>query len=512
MKRLISLSMVFVMAFCTCINAFADRSDPNSYHIGEIKNGVVTDSSQKGVSLGTIEISSNTLVYNLGYIGYDDGDGKGYLPITTGTQSRDRPTIEWSSNRGSDAIKSIELTTDSSKSYYIKLTLNDMLRRTSDLDFRATIRLKHNGKRLRDLEVAIDGTVRNKEQTVGTGDDYINVSDGNVIYADSQIGKLQIFLDKDETVSLVSRMTKGRKHYASYSDEMASNDERIYDRYGQIVYFHHIQQVNLDAAKVKFEYSQNLYAYAINSSGNLVYVGRTREELPFHNKFFIAESQIKNIGKDGADDDSSASSSNSSSTTSSGGATSSGSTALTQARANEAAKSAASTAKANGLSTATVTIRDVESASRETLVAMAKTAGMTVRFNADILNAKGNAVDIRLSLNPANATKDLKLQASSYSAQAKATKAFFEKWFSNKLLCISMTHQGSFGQTVQIAAKISTLGMDTKKLNFYSYNRATNQYTKITTPNYSVDKNGFIHFSSTYGGDIVISEGALIRR
>jgi len=119
---------------------------------------------------------------------------------------------------------------------------------------------------------------------------------------------------------------------------------------------------------------------------------------------------------------------------------------------------------------------------------------------------------VRIILDPAKSTKDLNLTASTSNGRAKSTKAFFEKWFKNKVSTINFGQQGGFGQPVEIAAKVDLTGMDTKNLYFYSYDKKTNTYRRIEKPAYWIDKNGYLHFDTPYAGDIIISENPLERK
>ena len=129
-----------------------------------------------------------------------------------------------------------------------------------------------------------------------------------------------------------------------------------------------------------------------------------------------------------------------------------------------------------------------------------------VKFVHDsVLDSK---VIVRLSISdPSIATGDLLISGSLESASASV----FTRWFSNKTVVVSMEQQGSFGQTVQIAARADLSDMNTNNLFFYSYDKKLNQYTRITAPAYHVDKNGYVHFSTSLAGDILISDGALAR-
>ena len=185
---------------------------------------------------------------------------------------------------------------------------------------------------------------------------------------------------------------------------------------------------------------------------------------------------------------------------------------VTTAAATAAAKDAAAQAKASGASVATVRIKNPGNISLEALQAMSKAAGMPVRFQADSMSADGKSVEVRITLDPAKATQALNLSASTTNATAKARKALFEKWYENKVQTISFGQQGSFGQPVEIAAKVDLTGMDTENLYFYSYDKASNSYKRIEKPNYWIDKNGYLHFTTELAGDIIISNGPLQKK
>lgn len=184
---------------------------------------------------------------------------------------------------------------------------------------------------------------------------------------------------------------------------------------------------------------------------------------------------------------------------------------VTTATATSAAKSAAAAANASGASTATVRIKNPGKVSLAAMQAMAKEAGMPVKFQADSTSADGKSVEVRITLDPAKATEDLNLSASTTNAIAKARKAFFEKWFRNDISVVSFVQQGSFGQPVEVAVKID-LAVDVKNLVFYSYDKATNNYKRIENPGAWVDKISYLHFTTELAGDIIISVGPLEKK
>ena len=125
----------------------------------------------------------------------------------------------------------------------------------------------------------------------------------------------------------------------------------------------------------------------------------------------------------------------------------------------------------------------------------------------------GSPVQVQLTIpEPGLITTDLMASGAVKGRIVENRKAFFEKWYTNKVQVVHLDHSGSYGQAVEIAAKVDLTGMDTTNLVFYSYNRTANNYNRIDTPSYWVDKNGYLHFTTERAGDIIISEGLLEKR
>ena len=124
----------------------------------------------------------------------------------------------------------------------------------------------------------------------------------------------------------------------------------------------------------------------------------------------------------------------------------------------------------------------------------------------------GSAVQVRVYVkNPTAITTDLLVSGTVKGAEVQATTTLFEKFFSNTVRTIHMDQTGAWGQSVEIAAKVDLTGMDVTRLMIYSYDKTTNAYRRIEKPAYWVDTNGYLHFTTQYAGDIVISEGPLTR-
>ena len=179
--------------------------------------------------------------------------------------------------------------------------------------------------------------------------------------------------------------------------------------------------------------------------------------------------------------------------------------------ANDAAgltQKALEEAKQAGDASATIRFKNVGELSLEAAQAMMKSAGsMPLKAHADSTLNNG-AVDVRISFNPAQVTKNVNLSASTVSSHAQSIKSSFAKWFSNKTQVVSFAQQGDWGMSVEAAVKLDK-ELDAKTLVFYSYDSAANTYKLMNDSNYWVDANGYVHFTTTVAGDIIITDKPL---
>lgn len=184
---------------------------------------------------------------------------------------------------------------------------------------------------------------------------------------------------------------------------------------------------------------------------------------------------------------------------------------------NEAIKSEAATALKSTEGTAvalqTKNAVSISSSTLKALASSANKAGKEVVIHADTTAADGS-IQGRLYVEPGKLTGltgDLKLGVYTDPTKTGYTKKYFEKWFDNNIIAVvKCEQQGSFGAKLKIAAKVG-LPKDTSKLHFCAYDAKTKKIIGIDTE-YFVDKIGYLHFSTGYGGDIIISDGPLNRR
>ena len=91
------------------------------------------------------------------------------------------------------------------------------------------------------------------------------------------------------------------------------------------------------------------------------------------------------------------------------------------------------------------------------------------------------------------------------SDKTQATRTKLEAVFDGRIEIIQLSHQGSFGMPVEIAAKADLSGLDTGNLKFYRYDSAENTYTALTGQTYQLDEAGYLHFSASQGGAYMIT-------
>ena len=74
----------------------------------------------------------------------------------------------------------------------------------------------------------------------------------------------------------------------------------------------------------------------------------------------------------------------------------------------------------------------------QTMASMANQAGMTLRLQADSMTADNRAVDVRITLDPAQSTQDLNLSSSTTNTQATSIKNKFTRFSNNDVMVVSL--------------------------------------------------------------------------
>ena len=65
---------------------------------------------------------------------------------------------------------------------------------------------------------------------------------------------------------------------------------------------------------------------------------------------------------------------------------------------------------------------------------------------------------------------------------------------------------------VRITVKVDLSKLNTENLNFFAYDKESNTYVKLTEPKYQIDANGYLHFDTSVGGDVIITDQGTDRK
>lgn len=168
-------------------------------------------------------------------------------------------------------------------------------------------------------------------------------------------------------------------------------------------------------------------------------------------------------------------------------------------------------AKLSGAAQAIVRLRNMETLTPEAAQAIVKAAnGFPVEVQADSTLNNGT-VNVRLSFDPVQITNVIQLAAFIDSAKTKSVRTLFNKYFENDIQVVRFEQKGDLGIPVNIAVKLDTK-LRGKALYFYCYNQTDNAYTQIAAPQYWINENGYVHFTTKFASCIVISDGPLMRK
>ena len=109
----------------------------------------------------------------------------------------------------------------------------------------------------------------------------------------------------------------------------------------------------------------------------------------------------------------------------------------------------------------------------------------------------------------ANLKGEINLSVNTDAESTKVATDTFKKYFNNEIAAVNLGQKGSYGMDVRIAVKVDLSKLNTENLNFFAYDRESNTYVKLTEPKYQIDANGYLHFDTSVGGDVIITDQAL---
>ena len=143
--------------------------------------------------------------------------------------------------------------------------------------------------------------------------------------------------------------------------------------------------------------------------------------------------------------------------------------------------------------------------------AAAKNKGVAITPAMTLTKTSAGKVVSSISFNPLKFTS-LKNVQLGVALDDKASRTALSKLYQNNMQMVKFTQAGAFGMDVTVTAKLNLTGMNTKTLQFYTYDRTKKTLTPIATPNYSIDKNGYLHFTTNMGNTVVITDSALQKK
>lgn len=208
-----------------------------------------------------------------------------------------------------------------------------------------------------------------------------------------------------------------------------------------------------------------------------------------------------------------------------GGSTTTTTGSVTTASATKATTSAVASAVSQAVATgsnkasAKVTFANASALTTDVMNAIAKAAksaskglDVSVVVNADTVDKSG-AVLARMSVDVALALRNGSAIQTTIDVNPNSTvnaniANHFAKYFTNEIATVAFAQKGSFGMNVPVAVKANLSALDVSSLVFYSYDVASNSFVEIQTE-YFVDTNGYLHFTTPVGNNIVITDAPL---
>ena len=190
--------------------------------------------------------------------------------------------------------------------------------------------------------------------------------------------------------------------------------------------------------------------------------------------------------------------------------------AVSAAKISGDAKKAVSNAKngkanvnvTNAKTVGTAALNNMAKAAAKEDVALTMTAKTTDKNGVVVASLKFDATKAAEAVAKAG-TKEVKLGVELNTKNTKNVTSLFKKWFKNKnMTAVKMAQKGEFGFTVEAAVKVDLKNFNKNNLKFYSYNAATNTYKEIETK-YTIDAKGLVHFNTTVGNYIIITDAPI---
>lgn len=198
-------------------------------------------------------------------------------------------------------------------------------------------------------------------------------------------------------------------------------------------------------------------------------------------------------------------------------------TAASKAASDAAAKAIADAqAAGQNNANASVTFNNVNSLStaaikaiNDAVAATEAKSGVNVNLTINIDKVVGGKVVTRIALDPADLADAAEAVNTtvSYDVTDKAVKSVldkFNRYFTNDIVVVSYGEASPLaGVNAEFCAKLDLSALNINTIVVYSYDRATNVYTRVAAPNFFVDVNGYAHVTAPFGGSLIITDAPL---
>jgi len=152
-----------------------------------------------------------------------------------------------------------------------------------------------------------------------------------------------------------------------------------------------------------------------------------------------------------------------------------------------------------------VNLRDFSLVSADALRAVAGEGDRRLQF--DTMN--GSAVTGRLTINPANAqglTGDIRLGVFTTDDRTQSVQIAIDRRFVNRERIIYV-EQPNFQMEVRIAALVGDFDAD--RIRIYSCDAYGQNIREVNATGIMMDANGYVHFNTTVGGFLIVSDGPI---
>ncbi|WRS26711.1 NPXTG-anchored protein [Oscillospiraceae bacterium MB08-C2-2] len=199
-------------------------------------------------------------------------------------------TIQRTISSGSNVIRDIEFNTKD-KITYVRVRFLEEYVSTKATSFSMKIYLAKDGKRSSDY-FELSGEMKNEVETVESDRDYVDLSDNLVAEADGYNSKIEVY--GGNNVSLITKMMDGKKYYFTVNMDVSSADEKILNKYPDVIVYN-LNQVGFTtgAKMVKFDLDGDKY-YAYNEKGEAI--GTTADLLAFSKKIYLSDKKLDMSG------------------------------------------------------------------------------------------------------------------------------------------------------------------------------------------------------------------------